>query len=403
MWYDLVGAGVWYRTSFLKHGFVLAVGLTGVACTSVLGLDGLAYDRHLDAGAAGGSAGQGGSAGSGTGGASGTAGASGAAGLAGAAGTAGSGGVSGSAGAAGTGSGGPSCAGLASNCGKSNDDSCCASLPVPAGTFLMGRETDDCSDYPNGCVEGCPAAATCNADEQPEHSVQVNALSLDKYEVTVGRFRKFVEAYPASKPAAGAGTIAGIAGSGWQSAWEVKLPTDQAGLVFDLQQCAGHTYTSTSGSGDARAVNCVTWFEAFAFCVWDGGRLPTEAEWEYAAAGGDENRLFPWGSVVATCEYANASGCGNTVDHVVGTRGAGVGRWGHYDLVGNVAEWTLDWYANDWYSDAAATGANVANLTPSAGHVTRGGWYFTKQVDLRVTARATEGAQRSGLRCARAP
>ncbi len=49
------------------------------------------------------------------------------------------------------------------------------------------------------------------------------------------------------------------------------------------------------GTNETYAINCMTWYEAFAFWVWAGGRLPIEAEWEYAAAGGDENRLYPWG------------------------------------------------------------------------------------------------------------
>ncbi len=431
----------------MNRGSLIWMSALTAACSSVLGLDDLEYERRPDAsaglGAIGGSAGA--DAAAGMGGTSGMGGSSGVSGSAGAGGTSGgssggtggasagmggtggatggtggssggtggaSGGTGGSSGGAGgtggsSGAVGASCTGLAADCGPSSNESCCASLPLPAGSLLMGRKTDDCSNFPNGCSDGCPFAATCDADEQPEHSVQVSAFSLDKYEVTVGRFRKFVQAYPGNKPAPGAGAVAGITGSGWQSAWDAKLPTDQPNLIVDLQCSGFSTYTTTVGANETKAVNCVSWYQAFAFCVWDGGRLPTEAEWEYAAAGGDENRLFPWGSAAATCSHANSSGCVLAIDHV-GKRPPGAGRWQHLDLAGNVAEWGLDWYASDWYMNAAATGANVANLTAAAGRVLRGGWFSYMPVDIRAAARDTtldyhKGINRSGLRCARAP
>jgi len=93
-------------------------------------------------------------------------------------------------------------------------------------------------------------------------------------------------------------------------------------------------------------VNCVSFFEAEAFCIWDGGRLPTDLEWEYAAAGGDENRIYPWGSTEPTHMDA-MYGCSNQLDFpciipTVGSYSQGRGRFGQLDLAGSVAEWTLD-------------------------------------------------------------
>jgi len=65
----------------------------------------------------------------------------------------------------------------------------------------------------------------------------------------------------------------------------------------NLASCAPYsTWTSTAESQENLPVNCVNWYEAYAFCIWDGGFLPSEAEWEYAAAGGSQQREYPWGS-----------------------------------------------------------------------------------------------------------
>jgi formylglycine-generating enzyme required for sulfatase activity len=72
-------------------------------------------------------------------------------------------------------------------------------------------------------------------------------------------------------------------------------------------------------ANDQYPMNCVNWYEAFAFCIWDGGRLPTEAEWEYAAAGGDENRIYPWGNDVAEPLPASYAATGNSPRIAVGS------------------------------------------------------------------------------------
>ncbi len=101
-------------------------------------------------------------------------------------------------------------------------------------------------------------------------------------------------------------------------------------------------------------INCVTWYEAYAFCIWDGGFLPSAAEWEYAAAGGSEQREYPWGSAapakdsryaIYDCDYGDAGSCagiGNIAP--VGTATLGAGLWLQLDLAGSVSEWNLDWF-----------------------------------------------------------
>jgi len=132
----------------------------------------------------------------------------------------------------------------------------------------MGR----CTDVEAGA---CADAYSITAShELPEHSVTVSGFALDQFEVSVGRFRRFVEAYPGSKPVALAGAHPLIPGSGWQAAWDGNLPLDQAALMSSLKcDTTNQTWTDTVGTNEAMPINCVNWYQAFAFCAWDHGRL----------------------------------------------------------------------------------------------------------------------------------
>ena len=209
---------------------------------------------------------------------------------------------------------GQSCEMLASNCGEmGNFESCCTSISPPEGLFQMGRDDGD-------PLEG------------PQHQVNLtHPFSVDRYEVTVGRFRAFVRFIQSTSgqwaPAPGSGAYPPVADSGWQSGWRMSnLPADL--------ECNGATWTPTEAGNENRPINCVSWFDAFAFCAWEGGRLPTEAEWEYTAKGGVANRPFPWGqSEPSGCVEANWSGCG-LEPWRPGTEPSGDGRWEHSDLAG---------------------------------------------------------------------
>ncbi|MBN2195331.1 MAG: SUMF1/EgtB/PvdO family nonheme iron enzyme [Polyangiaceae bacterium] len=297
---------------------------------------------------------------------------------------------------------GPSCEALDRIC---NEESCCTTLLARGCAFPMGRSASGCDE------------ASGNVDEQPEHSVSVDPFLLDKYEVTVGRFRTFVESQPAdggdyAPGNEGDGAHPGLAGTGWQKAWDESLPATKVAWD-DRLTCSStnETWTSDAGPNEAKALNCVNWYEAMAFCVWDGGYLATEAEWEYAAAGGDENRLYPWGAAAPAndCILANWYGCGQGQPGVrpVGSSPAGAGRWGHQDLAGNLAEWVFDYYGSDWYSAILESGEAVCNVSAprSSGRTLRGGHFVGSAANLRVADRSTYApASRYGnvgFRCGR--
>src|SRR6185295_9527451 len=132
------------------------------------------------------------------------------------------------------------------------------------------------------------------------------------------------------------------------------------------------------------------------FCAWDGGRLATEAEWNYAAAGGTQQRVYPWSSPAkstaitpqrasywvdgtVTCMGDGVAGCTLTDLVPVGTL-SGTGRFGQADLGGNVWEWTRD-ASNNPYSVNPCTDCSV--LTGSSNRVIRGGSFFGAATTLR--------------------
>jgi formylglycine-generating enzyme required for sulfatase activity len=152
----------------------------------------------------------------------------------------------------------------------------------------------------------------------------------------------------------------------------------------------------------------VSWFESFAFCIWDGGFLPSETEWEYAAAGGSEERAYPWGADTPDCSRANFSpdgaSCSGTSTHSepVGSLPTGDGLWQHSDLAGNVREWCLDFDA-----PLASQCSDCVQLATGTLRSCRGGANAQTVETLAAAARGavspTTRAATTGFRCARAP
>jgi sulfatase modifying factor 1 len=303
----------------------------------------------------------------------------------------------------------PSCGGLSANCGPAANESCCASPPVTGGTF--------------------------NRDNNVSYPAKISNFRLDRFEVTVARFRKFVSAVVGGwTPAAGSGKHthlnggAGLARSGevgsepgWDTAWNTFLPSSKAAWdgASNLGCDATHqTWTANAGGNDTRPINCVNWYQAAAFCIWDQGFLPSEAEWTFAAAGGNQQREYPWSSPPSSttidCSFANYSGASGGDYCVLPGTGAtspvgslspkGDGLFGQADLSGNVAEWNLDWYAS--YVTPCSDCAGLMSSGQSRG--SRGGSFVNLEGFLLPTSYRdgwSPGTQRVeiGVRCARSP
>ena len=300
-----------------------------------------------------------------------------------------------------------SCAGGLPRCAGANP---CLTLVVPGGSFDMGRsETAAASDYfPLG-----------DPSEVPAHLVTVSPYRLDKYEVTVARFRRFVRAYDGTPPGDDAGRHPNVPDSGWQPEWNDYLPRDQASLLeaLDVDDVL-RTWSESEGVLDCRPINDVSWYVALAFCIWDGGRLPSEAEWEFAAAGGDEERFFPWGDAAPnarraaySCTFSGSSTCStDDLPDVGSTRPGGVGRFGQSDLAGSLREFVRDQWDENWYGLPQARGTDIINLSfdisaPDAP--VRGGNFQSAGDMLRGATRVAEhrrsATRFSGFRCARDP
>jgi formylglycine-generating enzyme required for sulfatase activity len=242
-----------------------------------------------------------------------------------------------------------------------------------------------------------------------QYPAMVSTFALDVYEVTVGRFRAFVNAgqgTQASPPAMGAGAHPQLAGSGWGSAWNPNLVANTASLTAGLKcSSVNYTWTDAVSGNENKPINCVTWYEAMAFCIWDGGYLPTEAEWNYAASGGSLQRVYPWSnpatSSIIDCSYANYQSCVSGGVSWAGSRAVGNGRWGHSDLAGNVREWVLDWYAGSYPMPCV----NCASLSPDMNRLSRGGSIGYDPLYLRTSYRGQDSPgtrnQYLGFRCAR--
>lgn len=216
---------------------------------------------------------------------------------------------------------------------------------VPAGTFQMGSEDDE--------------------SEQPVHQVTVQSFRISETEVTVGQYRRCVEAGRCREPRT----------FGW---------------------C---TWTEVPREMERLPVNCITWDEARTFAKWAGGDLPTEAQWEYAARGGALNEYAGSDDIDEVSWWS-----GNTDLSIQPVRTKRANGYGLYDMSGNLLEWALDrWHINyvGAPSQAEIQWGPIPECDPICAVlegevVIRGGSFTAPEYSHRVTKRGRINASTAG-------
>lgn len=258
-----------------------------------------------------------------------------------------------------------------------------------AGTSWLETPVED--DGPPGSMILIPEGEFVMGDndgsrnERPEHTVWLGDYLIDRYEVTMAEYQKYLDQDYSIEP---------------PPLW------DDGVAVGEL--------------GDRPAVG-VTWTYAHKYCQWVGKRLPTEAEWEKGARGTD-GRRYPWGHMQPFVDIANYNqGTTGWVSYKLtlspvtsGTRGmsirhglkeGGKSAYGLYHMAGNAAEWVNDWYDRFYYEDSPKK--NPPGPAEGEFKVLRGGSWEDQPVNLRVTARSKGDIDyqdlTTGFRCAKDP
>jgi formylglycine-generating enzyme required for sulfatase activity len=217
------------------------------------------------------------------------------------------------------------------------------------------------TSIPAGCFNMGDAFNEGQLDERPVHHVCVSAFQMDVFEVTNIRYKACAD----------------------------------AGSCIDLVN---------SSSDDNSPFLNLNWSQAKAYCEWVGGRLPTEAEWEYAARGGLSGKRYPWGNNDPICTLGATNGaqyhsCSQHDAIQVGSFAAN--GYGLYDMAGNAWEWVNDWYDSGYY----AVSPTNDPTGPSSGsdHILRGGGWDAYTVGLRVADRFNTymAGLDFGFRCAK--
>jgi formylglycine-generating enzyme required for sulfatase activity len=251
-------------------------------------------------------------------------------------------------------SGPPSCRTLPTGCGANSNLDCCDSPAVPGGTY--------------------------NRLNNPSYPATVRPFRLDRFEVTVGRFRRYVD----------------------------SLATGNAGRLRANLACdPAATWTNIPGPNEYLPISCVLRQEAIDFCAWDDGWLPTEAEWNFTAAGGAEQRYFAWTAPGSTPQFDPSyvvCGLGAGPLLPVGTKPKGAAKWGQLDMAGNAYEIVADFDGplpipcDDCVNDAGPPGRLVHRGSSGSASSLDAGYYFSNMFrDSDPDARSWW----QGFRCAR--
>ncbi len=228
--------------------------------------------------------------------------------------------------------------------------------PVPQGMVLVKGGT-----FTMGCTS--EQGDDCDSDEKPAHQVSLSDFFISKYEVTNAEYAEFLNAK-------GNQTEGG------------KTWLDIESSSCDIEK-QGSRYSAKSGYAN-HPVREVTWYGATAYAKWKGMRLPTEAEWEYAARGGQEMRSTKYAGsndLDKVAWYSTTTGYSGTKE--VGTKSSN--ELGLYDMSGNVWEWCSDWKGD--YSSSSAH--NPTGPSSGSYRVLRGGSWDSNPTRCRVAHRSS--------------
>lgn len=232
---------------------------------------------------------------------------------------------------------------------------------IPGGSFEMGDH-----------YRTHPVLRDKSNSDAPVHRVELDAFYIDIHEVTVGKYKKFLSETGYKQP-------------DWNDVTKYS-------------------------SGDDYPMIFVDWHDASAYCEWAGKRLPTEAEWEYAARGGSVGKRYPWGNEI-THNDANYMGIGgeDKWESCAPVGSFKANSFGLYDVVGNVVEWCQDWYDGDYYSNSPAknpsgpkTGEQIRHLGGECRAMRGGGWgysYYGLPLGTRGRANPGNANEVNGFRC----
>ena len=260
---------------------------------------------------------------------------------------------------------------------------------IPEGEFLMGATEPEQSTV----VEACNAwqeqildfgwdCEELSRDESPQHPIYISAFWMDEQEVTRGQYNEFIKSQKDQ--------------GGFDDTW--IDPDYQKNFVGSLRGRVEPEFD------DDWPMMGVSWYGAKAYCEWTGRRLPTEAEWEIAARGGLEEKLFPWGDQLPGCAFYTRNGC-LTEKCVTSSRqnkSFAPNGYGLYDMAGSVWEWTSDWYGAEYYR----TSDYLNPQGPEEGiyRVLRGGSYYDGDYGVRNANRKeaipSDIGVNIGFRCA---
>ncbi len=236
-------------------------------------------------------------------------------------------------------------------------------LLVPSGDFLMGTDDSEAEQM----IRQYGWRADCCHDERPQHTVYLDAFYICQYPVTVAQYARYLEETGALPP----------------DCWDDPR--------FNAPQ---------------QPVIGVSRYEALAYAVWAGLRLPTEAEWEKAARS-DDGRRWPWGNEWDPHRLNVAeSGIGQPTDVDHFASAGNVSPYGVCDMVGNVWEWCLDRYVADYYEDCPRENPRCTKpeVHYDGYYVMRGGSWYNSGDHSRCAARYNRFAQMRrrhvGFRCA---